>query len=1690
MTKRRSEIFSAVHHSDKKPFDGSISGWSDFEAELRTAITATCGFRGTEYFFSHLPNDNFLTKQILEDLDDEEFIIKENFQGQQQFLRVTNTMRRQRKEENDQRREHNKALQELKQKVHAVLTSRISKELIKELLNFDGDLPVYWNHLRLQYGPTSEDSHEGDEGIHRPSDSIVSDDSSVPGDDHEAESMLQSISIGCPRVVAHMSEDEESNISESGSESPYLRRSREDNFISNQLVKAASRVGRTEKYSRPKACFDTGAMETCVASEDDLQKITHQTSDSSWKPKFRLESANGGKMKILAKGQINKFITDAYLVESLSQTLVSPKQLSKKGFWFIGMPEEISPDIGLLVLDPSGKVYMTCNRNYETDLGKCGSYDISINLPDVSHVIDQLSNIDFSAKATSKVSSKAPATLDGDSAFLAKSFSGSVSTNFALKNRFKADMYAKVNRVYGLPLEWGIKRLVQFVHDTYHVSKNDLCWMADHIPGFPVTSVQIKKHLEECKGCIAAHMRRRKVSNRNVEMPHAPDPLDSKPIKEEKSSRSPEGVDYYDMSKLDPRRETPGSHVSADIVGPYHGMYLTAFSDFASGYACNYYGGKAGKSLTADHVDEAADHFRKLKAPIGTLTTDSDSLFASKAVKKHAKKHDFKQRLSPPHQHEYNPQEAHNKVLKAGCIARQHMSPHMHELLWYNTWNHTTICNNLRPSKIPGDTERTRWEAVGNTPFNLNACPMMPYGQFVAIYLPDPLRSGYFHSHARFCAYLSYAPETPGGIACYDFKTRKRVVSASFKVLDAPPADAIAYKPRHFIMPSPGREDSEEDDRGPNTRFRARQAQEDEKLLAETMAEDGELIPGNPAADDAGGAAPGGAAPVGVASAPAAAGGAAPGARERSPRSTPAPAAARAPVVGVPRLGTPVLNPTPAMIPVPVSASEGVPSPTPAVPTPVATPPPVFIQEGAAPPVTQQPGPRRSPRLSGLASAKSVERADIEDQLNLALAAMFLQRAACGVDQLSNGSETVGFSDRNGVSSLEATAREQFQMELGAEKHNVQISSSASISPTLSQSVQQSVEKSNFWSDSVGLQLDQEMVDDQINLPTIQPTFKRSIFKRSKRTIPFVDSPEALRLQRLHYSESQQKAHRAKIMDILLNKSKVQAQRFLALCEKVNKRRMIKKIVKSYRKWDNPTWNQAIKRSDAKEWIEARRLEDEQMLEKGVFTDKNFSYSAIDQDSDLIGSMYICQIKRNKKTGNVEKYKVRLVALGNQQKRSSYDDIKSTNARLESVKLLMALKAKKGARHFTIDVKGAFLNATIPEDSKRKFFIRLPDGSIKRLLKFLYGMKQAGFEWQQLVTKDLLEAGFEQSYADPLIFSKWRKGDDAVNKEEGDFIVFSLHTDDFYGISNSESMEEELFSHLREKYGEVTIHRGKHLQYLGMVLEERDDGSLAVKMDAYYEKLCDMMPQLKGKTSRLPYASSMHMGEDGDDEVDNLEYLSYVGAVNFLSTRTRPNLLYGMSRLAQRCSHPTKCDMKRVEKMFKHINATMNQCIVFSPGGDLELFAYVDASHNCYDDGKGHYGFAIFLGENTAAFSTKSSKIRIVTQSSTESEYVAMNYVTREVVWARQLITDIGFQPKSSSTLYEDNESTILQATGHGRHEMTKHISPRYHYVREQISNGSIRVEHKPSSEMIADILTKPLDERLYSKFSRMLMNY
>ena len=65
-----------------------------------------------------------------------------------------------------------------------------------------------------------------------------------------------------------------------------------------------------------------------------------------------------------------------------------------------------------------------------------------------------------------------------------------------------------------------------------------------------------------------------------------------------------------------------------------------------------------------------------------------------------------------------------------------------------------------------------------------------------------------------------------------------------------------------------------------------------------------------------------------------------------------------------------------------------------------------------------------------------------------------------------------------------------------------------------------------------------------------------------------------------------------------------------------------------------------------------------------------------------------------------------------------------------------------------LDVKGAYLKSEINEMKNEKLYVRLPNGNIKKLQRYLYGLKQAGKEWQDNVTNTLLTAGYRPT-ADP-----------------------------------------------------------------------------------------------------------------------------------------------------------------------------------------------------------------------------------------------------------------------------------------------------------------------------------------------------
>ena len=137
--------------------------------------------------------------------------------------------------------------------------------------------------------------------------------------------------------------------------------------------------------------------------------------------------------------------------------------------------------------------------------------------------------------------------------------------------------------------------------------------------------------------------------------------------------------------------------------------------------------------------------------------------------------------------------------------------------------------------------------------------------------------------------------------------------------------------------------------------------------------------------------------------------------------------------------------------------------------------------------------------------------------------------------------------------------------------------------------------------------------------------------------------------------------------------------------------------------------------------------------------------------------------------------------------------------------------------------------------------------------------------------------------------------------------------------------------------------------------------------------------------------------------------------------------------------------------------------------------AYSDSTWNSNpDNSRSRSGYVIFF--NGCLIAWKSTLQSLVTLSSCEAEYVALNLAARETVWLRRLLGELLF-PQNPTTIFVDNQSTIALT----KHQMvkprTKHIAMRYHWIKEQVAGGVIIVKYVPTADNVADFITKILSK-------------
>jgi hypothetical protein len=467
--------------------------------------------------------------------------------------------------------------------------------------------------------------------------------------------------------------------------------------------------------------------------------------------------------------------------------------------------------------------------------------------------------------------------------------------------------------------------------------------------------------------------------------------------------------------------------------------------------------------------------------------------------------------------------------------------------------------------------------------------------------------------------------------------------------------------------------------------------------------------------------------------------------------------------------------------------------------------------------------------------------------------------------------------------------------------------------------------------------------------------------------------------------------------------------------------------------------------------------------------------------------------------GQLSTIKLRLVAGGHRQDRALYDDISSPTASVTALFYVAALAALENRQVKVIDITGAYLNAKMK--SKNQVFIKLNpietavmtdiDPTFKqyiddegklvvKLERALYGCIESAKLWYEEMKAYLISIGFEVNPVEPCVFNIMKQSDQ---------ITIVLYVDDLFITFKRKSSIQWFIDLTKSKFHSITIHDGPIVPYLGMKFDFTSKGKVRISMEGYI--IATLRTTNITEFSKHP--ASLHLFTVREDaikltEADKVHFHSMVARLLYLAKRVRPDILLPVNFLATRVLNPDEDDGKKLGKVLKYLNFTKNLALTLEPNPALFMpETYIDASFAVHPDMKSHTGMCIIFGKG--CISAKSTKQKINTKSSAESEFVALSDCATDAIHLKQFV----FGQCSSNDpaiIYQDNEASIaLSNKGFSSSHRSRHISIKRFWICDRIANHDIVIKYCKTDIMISDLLTKPLTGDKFIYLRNALLN-
>ncbi|KAE8686521.1 Protein STRUBBELIG-RECEPTOR FAMILY 1 [Hibiscus syriacus] len=425
------------------------------------------------------------------------------------------------------------------------------------------------------------------------------------------------------------------------------------------------------------------------------------------------------------------------------------------------------------------------------------------------------------------------------------------------------------------------------------------------------------------------------------------------------------------------------------------------------------------------------------------------------------------------------------------------------------------------------------------------------------------------------------------------------------------------------------------------------------------------------------------------------------------------------------------------------------------------------------------------------------------------------------------------------------------------------------------------------------------------------------------------------------------------------------------------------------------TYQEAINSSDDSLWMMAMQEEIE-----ALHKNNTWDLVPLPQGMKPIGNKWVFKIKRNV-DDQVERYRARLVVKGYAQKEGiDFNEIFSPVVRLTTVRVLLAMCATLNLHLEQLDVKTAFLHGNLEE----KIYMLQPE--------------------------------------DPCAYFK-RSGDN-------DFVILLLYVDDMLVAGPNKDHIEELKVQLAREFEMKDL--GSANKILGMQIHrDRSNRKIWLSQKNYLKKILSRfsMQDCKQISTPLPInfklSSSMSpSNEEERMEMSRVPYASAVGSLMFAMICTRPDIAQAVGVVSRYMVNPGKEHWNTVKRIMRYIKGTSNVALCYG-GSNLLINGYVDSDYaGDLDKSKSTTGYVFKIAGGAVSWVSKLQSV--VATSTTEAEYVSATQASKEAIWLKMLLEELG------------------------------HNQEYYHFIREKVEEGTVDMQKIHTKDNIADFMTKAIN--------------